>query len=214
MSKIAHLLENNRVWAESMLEKDPDFFERLAHGQAPKYLWIGCADSRVPANEILGLLPGEVFVHRNIANLMVHTDLNALSVLEYAVEILKVKHIIVCGHYGCGGIIAAMYPKHLGIVDNWLQHIIDVQTKYEESLQALGADEEKKYNFLCELNVYEQVINVCRTSVVQKAWEAKQSLTVHGLIYAVSDGLLHELWSPISNIEQIPPRYRLELEKK
>jgi len=210
MSSLKHLLENNRAWSKSMVDRDPDFFHSLAKGQSPKYLWIGCADSRVPANEILGLLPGEVFVHRNIANLMVHTDFNALSVLEYAVEVLKVEHIIVCGHYGCGGIQAAMEMRHVGLVDNWLQHITDVHTKYENKFKHLH-DHEKKCNLLCELNVREQMQHVCRTSVVQQAWGQGRHLTVHGWVYALSDGLLHETWASISSVEQIPTSYRMLL---
>ena len=191
-----------------MLARDPQFFQTLAKGQTPKYLWIGCSDSRVPANEILGLLPGEVFVHRNIANLMVHTDFNAVSVLEYAVEILQVEHIIVCGHYGCGGIQAAMDARHIGLVDNWLQHIKDVQTKYHEKFTDLH-DKHEKCNLLCELNVREQMQHVCRTSVVQQAWAAGRELAVHGWVYALSDGLLHETWESISHIEQLPISHRM-----
>lgn len=209
LSSLDDLLENNRRWSASMLEHDPDFFKRLAERQTPNYLWIGCADSRVPANEILGLLPGDVFVHRNIANLMVHTDLNALSVLEYAVEILKVQHIILCGHYGCGGIKAAMDSQHFGIIDNWLQHIVDVAMKHDQNLNDLSKEE--KLHLLCELNVHEQVHNICRTSVVQRAWQNGQPLSVHGVVYSISDGLLHVLQTPISHVKQIPSMYRMTL---
>ena len=190
---LKHLFNNNLLWAASIKEKDPDFFTRLSKQQSPEYLWIGCSDSRVPANEITGLLPGEVFVHRNIANVVVHTDLNCLSVLQYAVEVLKVKHIIVCGHYGCGGIKAALETREHGLIDNWLRHIRDVirfnASKFD------GLDEEEKVNLLCELNVKEQVTNVCNTTIVQKAWKKGNDLTVHGWIYSIKDGVLKDLVS-------------------
>ncbi len=175
-----------------MTEREPDFFERLVRQQAPRYLWIGCSDSRVPANEIVGLLPGELFVHRNIANLVVHTDLNCLSVLQYAVDVLSVEHIIVCGHYGCGGIAAAHRAAPLGLVDNWLRHIQDIHESHRLELDALG-DETGALDRLCELNVLAQARNVCRTTVVQDAWESGQGLTVHAWIYRLSDGLLKDL---------------------
>jgi carbonic anhydrase len=207
---LEQLFANNRAWSKSLLDQDPNFFKSLAAGQHPKYLWIGCADSRVPANEILGLKPGEVFVHRNIANLMIHTDLNALSVLEYAVEVLRVEHIIVCGHYGCGGIRAALHPRNLGLIDHWLQHIVDIRVKYEEKFKKLNDDEQQ--HLLCELNVNEQMQHVCRTSVVQRAWKEGRLLVIHGWVYALSDGLLQETWQPISKVEQIPATYRMEIE--
>ena len=210
MPNLEQLFANNRAWSKSLLDQDPNFFKSLAAGQHPKYLWIGCADSRVPANEILGLKPGEVFVHRNIANLMIHTDLNALSVLEYAVEVLRVEHIIVCGHYGCGGIRAALHPRNLGLIDHWLQHIVDIRVKYEEKFKKLNDDEQQ--HLLCELNVNEQMQHVCRTSVVQRAWKEGGLLVIHGWVYALSDGLLQETWQPISKVEQIPATYRMEIE--
>ena len=179
-----------------MTEREPDFFERLVRQQAPRYLWIGCSDSRVPANEIVGLLPGELFVHRNIANLVVHTDLNCLSVLQYAVDVLSVEHIIVCGHYGCGGIAAAHRAAPLGLVDNWLRHIQDIHESHRLELDALG-DETGALDRLCELNVLAQARNVCRTTVVQDAWESGQGLTIHAWIYRLSDGLLKDLVSAI-----------------
>ncbi len=175
-----------------MTEREPDFFERLVRQQAPRYLWIGCSDSRVPANEIVGLLPGELFVHRNVANLVVHTDLNCLSVLQYAVDVLSVEHIIVCGHYGCGGIAAARRAAPLGLVDNWLRHIQDIHESHRLELDALG-DEAGALDRLCELNVLAQARNVCRTTVVQDAWESGQGLTIHAWIYRLSDGLLKDL---------------------
>ena len=175
-----------------MTEREPDFFERLVRQQAPRYLWIGCSDSRVPANEIVGLLPGELFVHRNIANLVVHTDLNCLSVLQYAVDVLSVEHIIVCGHYGCGGIAAAHRAAPLGLVDNWLRHIQDIHEPHRLDLDALG-DEAGALDRLCELNVLDQARNVCRTTVVQDAWKSGQGLTIHAWIYRLSDGLLKDL---------------------
>ena len=180
------------AWAEKMTREDPEFFSRLSNQQAPEYLWIGCADSRVPANEIVGLAPGELFVHRNVANVVVHADLNCLSVLQFAVEVLKVEHIIVCGHYGCGGVRAALRDDRLGLVDNWLRHVQDVMLKHRAELDKLRDDDEKHHR-LCELNVIEQVVNVSQTTVVRDAWSRGQKLEVHGLIYALDDGLLHNL---------------------
>ena len=191
MRHLPHLFENNRQWAARRTEADPGFFPRLAAQQAPKHFWIGCADSRVPANEIVGLDPGEMFVHRNVANLMVHTDLNCLSVLQYAVEVLKVEHIIVCGHYGCGGVRAAFERPRLGLIDNWLRHIQDVHTHHRDELDALP-DNDARVNRLCELNVADQVENVCRTTIVQDAWGRGQGVAVHGWIYSLKDGLLRE----------------------
>jgi carbonic anhydrase len=189
---VEQLLRNNRAWAERRLRDDPRFFARLAGQQAPQYLWIGCSDSRVPANEIVDLDPGEVFVHRNVANLVVHTDLNCLSVMQFAVDVLKVRHIIVCGHYGCGGVNAALMQERHGLIDNWLRHIQDVQAQYDGVLKEL-ADRKARADRLCELNVVEQVSNVCRTSIVQDAWARGQPLAVHGWIYGLHDGLLRDL---------------------
>lgn len=202
MSSLSTLIEKNRRWAAETGERDPDFFPRLARQQKPEYLWIGCADSRVAANTICGLDPGEIFVHRNIANVVVHTDLNMLSVLQYAVDALKVKNVIVCGHYGCGGVLAAMQGVRLGLIDNWLRHIQDVQTKYQDDLDQLDSPQAQS-DRLCELNVIEQLANVCRTSVVQDAWDRGQSLTVHGLIYGLQDGLLRELKVRVSGPDEL-----------
>jgi carbonic anhydrase len=189
---LQHLLDNNRRWATKILENDPEFFSRLARQQSPRYLWIGCSDSRVPANEIVGLPPGELFVHRNVANIVVHTDLNCLSVIQFAVDVLKVEHIIVCGHYGCSGVRSALSNDRLGLSDNWLRHVQDVRERYEGKLNdlALRADRE---NRLCELNVIEQVTNVCQTSIIQDAWERGQPLQVHGWIYGLQNGLVRDL---------------------
>lgn len=191
---LQHLFENNKKWADKITAEDPDFFKRLSHLQTPKYLWIGCADSRVPANQITGLLPGELFVHRNVANMVVHTDLNCLSVLQFAVESLKVEDVIVCGHYGCGGVDAAFHSKKLGLINNWLRHIQDVREKYRDDLAVL-ADDTARVKRLCELNVLEQAHNVCETTIVQDAWDRGQSLKVHAIIYDIHDGLLKHLWS-------------------
>lgn len=201
------LFTNNREWAERIKAEDPNFFATLSAQQAPEYLWIGCSDSRVPANQLMGLLPGDVFVHRNVANLVVHTDFNCLSVLQYAVEVLKVKHIIVCGHYGCGGVKAAMQNQELGLIDNWLRNIKDVYFKYGEQLEAIE-DEHERFDYLCELNVAEQVANVCHTTIIQNAWRKGQELAVHGWIYGIKDGLLHDLDLCISGPDQIPDVYR------
>ncbi|MEL0082914.1 MAG: carbonate dehydratase [Gammaproteobacteria bacterium] len=191
MKDIEHLFENNRAWAEAIKQQEPDFFLRLAKQQTPEYLWIGCSDSRVPANQIINLPPGEVFVHRNIANVVVHTDLNCLSVIQYAVEVLKVKHIIVCGHYGCGGIKAAMGDDEHGLIDNWLRHIKDVMRTYEQELSRL--EDEARFDRLCELNVIEQVVNVCHSSIVQNSWKSGAELAVHGWIYGIGEGILKDL---------------------
>jgi carbonic anhydrase len=190
--RLSELFANNRAWAGEMVQRDPEFFARLARQQAPRYLWIGCSDSRVPANQIVGLLPGEMFVHRNVANVVVHTDLNCLSVLQYAVEVLKVEHIIVCGHYGCGGVLAALRGDKFGLIDNWLRHVQDVRGKYRPQLDAQPS-EARRHDRLCELNIIEQVVNVSQTTVVQDAWERGQTLTVHGWIYSLRDGLLRDL---------------------
>lgn len=192
MNKLTQIFENNKKWADDITKADPEFFHRLSLQQRPEYLWIGCADSRVPANQIVNLPPGDVFVHRNIANVIVHTDLNALSVIQYAVEILEVKHIIVCGHYGCGGIKASMDDKDHGLIDNWLRHIVDVQRFHATELEAIE-DENKKFDRLCELNVQEQVRNVLNITVVKNAIKAGKELSVHGMIYDIHDGLLRDL---------------------
>lgn len=202
MPSLNHLLANNQRWAASKLAQDPEYFKRLVKQQKPKYLWIGCADSRVPANEIIGLEPGEIFVHRNVANLVVHTDFNALSVIEYAVQALKVEHIIICGHYGCGGIEAATHTEQRGLIDNWLRHIQDTQQKYLSELELLPNKTEQLYR-LCELNIREQVINVCRTTIVQSAWQQGQKLALHGWIYSLNDGVVRELWPNITCNEDI-----------
>ena len=186
------LLDNNRKWARATVAEDPDFFTRLAHQQSPQYLWIGCSDSRVPANQIIGLAPGEVFVHRNIANVVVHTDLNCLSVIQFAVDILKVRHVILCGHYGCSGVHAAMTKHRIGLSDNWLRHVQDIAGKHDAELRTL-TDEEKRHRRLCELNAREQVENIVQCTAVQEAWERGQPLEVHGWIYDLKDGLLRDL---------------------
>jgi carbonic anhydrase len=192
MGTLDHLLQNNRAWAEGIKARDPEFFLKLSRQQLPNYLWIGCSDSRVPANEIVGLLPGELFVHRNVSNVVVHTDLNCLSVIQYAVDALKVKHIIVCGHYGCGGVRAALRSDRLGLIDNWLRHIQDVRQKHEGILTSIS-DETIRYDRLCELNVIEQTVNVSQTTIVRDAWGRGQKLSVHGWIYGLRDGILRDL---------------------
>jgi carbonic anhydrase len=192
MRVLSHLFANNRAWAAEMTRQDADFFRRLSGQQAPPYLWIGCSDSRVPANQIVGLLPGEMFVHRNVANVVVHADLNCLSAIQFAVEVLNVGHIIVCGHYGCGGVLAALRDEKLGLVDNWLRHVQDVRWKHQAQLDALE-NEAQRHDRLCELNVIEQVVNVSQTTVVRDAWARGQPLTVHGWIYDLHDGLLRDL---------------------
>ncbi|MEY2551800.1 MAG: carbonic anhydrase [Verrucomicrobiota bacterium] len=197
METLDHLFESNRAWSEGIRQVKPEFFLELARQQAPKYLWIGCSDSRVPANQIVGLAPGELFVHRNVANLVVHTDLNCLSVMQFAVDILKVRHIIVCGHYGCSGVGAALRRERLGLSDNWLRHVQDVREKHEQSLA--GLVEPQALDRLCELNVTEQVSNVCRTTIVQDAWGRGQELAVHGWIYGLHGGLLQDLKVTVSS---------------
>ena len=192
MSDLNHLIANNRAWAAEIKARQPDFFSTLAEQQSPQYLWIGCSDSRVPANQITGLLPGEIFVHRNVANVVVHTDLNCLSVLQYAVDVIKVEDVIVCGHYGCGGIRAAWDDVPLGLIDNWLRHIQDVADRHRDVLAAEPILE-RRIDRLCELNVLEQTANVCRTSIVRDAWARGQTLTVHAWIYSLEDGLLRDL---------------------
>ncbi|HTM03015.1 MAG TPA: carbonate dehydratase [Vicinamibacterales bacterium] len=192
MVSVDRLFENNRRWSRAITARDPQFFDTLSRQQSPKYLWIGCADSRVPANEIVGLPPGEIFVHRNVANVVVHTDLNCLSVLQYAVDVLTVEHVIVCGHYGCGGVRAVVANASLGLIDNWLRHVQDVRDRHCESVDAI-ADEDARIDRLCELNVIDQVRHVCQTTIVHDAWRRGQALTVHGWIYSLQDGLLRDL---------------------
>lgn len=208
MKILAKLIQQNRDWAANVKAQDPEFFQKLASQQSPEYLWIGCSDSRVPANQITGLMPGEVFVHRNVANVVVHTDFNCLSVIQYAVSVLKVKHIILCGHYGCSGVQAALGNRQFGLIDNWLRHIKDVYSKYESSLEAIE-DAGERLNRLCELNVIEQVYNVCHTTIVQEAWSAGQELSVHGWIYGVQDGLIEDLNVCITNLSEIDPIYQM-----
>ena len=205
---LQHLFDNNVRWASGKTADDPRYFKRLSSYQNPDYLWIGCADSRVPANEIIGLEPGEVFVHRNVANIVVHTDMNCLSVLQYAVEVLKVKHIIVCGHYGCGGVNAAMDNTQHGLIDNWLRNIKDVYCRNQQELDAIGASHARA-DRLCELNVAQQVANVCYTTIVQNAWRKNQPLSVYGWVYGLRDGLIKDLGLTISDPAQIPPLYTM-----
>lgn len=210
MRVLPQIFANNRAWAKEMEAIQPGFFQTLARQQNPEYLWIGCADSRVPANQIVGMLPGELFVHRNVANLVVHTDLNCLSVMQYAVDVLRVKHIIVCGHYGCGGVRAALLQSRLGLIDNWLRHIQDVAQKHADRLAAIP-DENQRVARLCELNIVEQVHNVCQTTIVQDAWTRGQSLSVHGWIYDIHDGLLQDLNFCVSALEELPSLYSAAL---
>ena len=186
------MFENNRAWAADMTRQDADFFRRLSEQQSPRYLWIGCSDSRVPANQIVGLMAGDMFVHRNVANVVVHTDLNCLSAIQFAVEVLHVAHIIVCGHYGCGGVLAALENNRLGLIDNWLRHVQDVRAKHRPQIDSLSSEQEQHAR-LCELNVIEQVANVSQTTIVRDAWSRNQTLTVHGWVYDLSDGLLRDL---------------------
>ena len=204
------LLDNNKVWVSKNLEKDPDFFNRLAEGQQPPLLWIGCSDSRVPANEIIGAQPGEVFVHRNIANMVIHTDISMLSVLDYAVNVLNVKHIIVCGHYGCGGVQAAMGNKHIGLIDNWIRHIKDVYRHHATELNAIDAEKDR-FNRFVELNVEEQVFDLAKTSIVQGSWKKKKELHIHGWVYDITDGLINDLEVTIRNNETLGEVYKLDI---
>ena len=212
MNSIAHLFERNRDWADARLREDPRFFERLVGQQSPDYLWIGCADSRVPANEIVGLDPGELFVHRNVANVVVHTDLNCLSVLQYAVDVLDVEHVIVCGHYGCGGVNSALRNDRLGLIDNWLRHVQDVMRKHRAQLDALP-DDRARQRRLCELNVIEQVLNVGETTIVQSAWDRGKPLEVHGVIYDLSDGLLRDMRVAVRSPREFAELYRRLLDR-
>ena len=209
-NELHNLFANNRRWAAAIRDRDPAFFETLARQQSPEYLWIGCSDSRVPANEIIGLLPGEVFVHRNVANVVVHTDLNCLSVIQFAVDVLKVKHIMVVGHYGCGGVGAAMRRERVGLVDLWLRHVQDVHVKHVSRGDLLPPD--MRHDRLCELNTIEQVVNVCQTIVVQDAWKRGQPLTVHGWVYGLKDGLIRDLGVNVRRPEDLMLRYLASLE--
>jgi carbonic anhydrase len=204
------LLENNKKWVESKLNLDPDFFKKLSSGQKPPVLWIGCADSRVPANDIIGADPGEVFVHRNIANMVVHSDMNMLSVLDYAVNVLEVRHVIVCGHFGCGGVQTAMTNKHVGLIDNWIRHIKDVYRFHQDELNKIE-NEKDRFNRFVELNVVEQVLNVAKTSIVQSAWERGQNLHVHGWVYDIHDGLIKDLDITLRDNQSLSQVYQLDL---
>ncbi|HEX3096396.1 MAG TPA: carbonate dehydratase [Usitatibacter sp.] len=210
MRSLSHLFEKNRAWSERIREADPDFFPRLSRLQQPQYLWIGCADSRVPANEIVDLAPGELFVHRNVANVVVHTDLNCLSVMQFAVDVLKVRHIIVCGHYGCSGVSAALEDRRIGLADNWLRHVQDVHAKHGERVGKVAGTAER-IDRLCELNVIEQVANVCQTTIVRDAWDRGQPLAVHGWVYGLEDGLLHDLATTVLRPEEAPATYQAAL---
>ena len=205
MNPLRHLFDNNRDWVRGVLADDPEFFRTLARQQAPEYLWIGCSDSRVPANQITGLAPGEVFVHRNVANVVVHTDLNSLSVIQFAVDLLKVRHIMVVGHYGCSGVHAALNRTRVGIADNWLRHVRDVHEKHEALVDACAAD--ARHDRLCELNAVEQAANVCHTTVVQDAWARGQDLTVHAWVYGLNDGLIHDLGFAVNGNAALKERY-------
>ena len=209
---LEQLFENNRAWAESMVAKDANFFKRLVSQQAPEYLWIGCSDSRVPANDIVNLLPGELFVHRNVANVVVHTDLNCLSVIQFAIDLLKVKHILVVGHYGCSGVHAALTDRRVGLADNWLRHVKDVHQKYERYLGDV-VPTPKRQDRLCELNVIEQVVNVCETTIVQDAWARGQNLTVHGWAYRLETGLVNDLGMSSSSTEEMLERYAKSIKR-
>ena len=209
---LEQLFKNNRTWAESMVAKDADFFKRLVSQQAPEYLWIGCSDSRVPANDIVNLLPGELFVHRNVANVVVHTDLNCLSVIQFAIDLLKVKHILVVGHYGCSGVHAALTERRVGLADNWLRHVKDVHQKYECYLGDV-IPTPKRQDRLCELNVIEQVVNVCETTIVQDAWARGQNLTVHGWAYRLETGLVNDLGMSSSSTEEMLERYAKSIKR-
>ncbi|MDE2132414.1 MAG: carbonate dehydratase [Betaproteobacteria bacterium] len=209
MNPLSHLFENNRDWVQGVLADDPDFFKNLALQQAPEFLWIGCSDSRVPANQITGLAPGEVFVHRNVANVVVHTDLNSLSVIQFAVDLLKVRHIMVVGHYGCSGVHAALNRTRVGIADNWLRHVRDVHEKHQPLVEQCTP--ETRHDRLCELNAVEQAVNVCHTTVVQDAWARGQDLTVHAWVYGLNDGLIHDLGFAVNSNDALKQRYETTL---
>ncbi len=208
MTDLKNLFDNNRQWAEQIKAEDPEFFKTLSKQQTPEYLWIGCADSRVPANQIVGLMPGELFVHRNVANLVIQTDLNCLSVMQFAVEYLKVKHIMVTGHYGCGGVNAALANQQFGLLDYWVRNIREVYLKHQDAMDEIS-DDKKRLDRLCELNVVQQAANVSHTNIVQNAWKRGQELTIHGWIYSIEDGILKDLMPPITGIDQVDERYRV-----
>ena len=210
MRSLSHLFANNRAWSERIRRVDPEFFPGLSRQQKPRYLWIGCADSRVPANEIVGLLPGELFVHRNIANVVVHSDLNCLSVIQFAVDVLQIEHVIVCGHYGCSGVNAALQNQRVGLADNWLRHVQDVHSKHDAGVAAV-ADLPQRIDRLCELNVIEQVANVCQTTAVQDAWDRGQELAVHGWVYGLDDGLVRDLGTTVASRAEGAAAYRAAL---
>jgi carbonic anhydrase len=210
MHPLQALFDKNRMWSERMRRSDPEFFARLSRQQSPRFLWIGCADSRVPANEIVGLLPGELFVHRNVANVVVSSDLNCLSVIQFAVDVLKVEHIIVCGHYGCSGVTAVIENRRVGLADNWLHHVGDVHHKHEARLDAV-APTDRRIDHLCELNVIEQVANVCQTTIVGDAWDRGQRLSVHGWVYGLRDGLVHDLQTTVTGRDEATARYKAAL---
>ena len=212
MHPLAALFKKNREWAEAIRKRDPEFFPTLSRQQAPEYLWIGCSDSRVPANEICGLLPGEIFVHRNVANIVVHSDLNCLSVMQYAVDVLRIKHIIIVGHYGCGGVRAALENKKFGLIDNWLRHVQDVTSKYSEHLICYR-DEAERVDRLCELNVITQVINAAQTTVVQNAWDRGQDLAIHGWVYGLKDGLVRHLGISVASAQELAEAMKTPWEK-
>lgn len=212
MQDIELLFNNNHEWAKRKLGEDPEFFSRLVNQQSPEYLWIGCSDSRVPANQIIGLAPGEVFVHRNVANLVVHTDLNALSVIQYAVDALRVKHILIVGHYGCGGVRAALHNNRIGLIDNWLRHVQDVRDRHELLLEKVEAADER-LDRLCELNVMQQVVNVCQSTVLREAWGRGQQVTVHGWCYDLSDGIIRDLLVSSSSREEALERFHASSER-
>jgi carbonic anhydrase len=211
VKSLQHLIDSNRGWAAKIIARDPEFFLRLSRQQSPRYLWIGCSDSRVPANEIVGLPPGELFVHRNVANVVVHTDLNCLSVMQFAVDVLKVEHIIVCGHYGCSGVRSALSNERLGLCDNWLRHVQDVREQHEERLGRLHERADRE-NRLCELNVLEQVMHVCQTSIVRDAWDRGQVLEIHGWIYGLTNGLLQDLGYSAGSPRDVQPGYERALQ--
>lgn len=211
MSNLQHLLHNNSKWSKAIREQKPDFFPLLSKQQAPKYLWIGCSDSRVPANEIVGLMPGELFVHRNVANVVVHTDLNCLSVLQYAVDYLKVEHIIVTGHYGCGGVKEALNNSRLGLIDNWLRHVQDVKKKHHDLVEQ-ASNAEAQHDLMCELNALEQVLNVAQTTVLQDAWERGQQIAIHAWVYGLKDGLVRDLNFCVSSNDDLEQKYTQAIE--
>ena len=210
MRSLEHLFENNRAWSERIRRDDPEFFPRLSRQQQPRYLWIGCSDSRVPANEIVDLAPGELFVHRNIANVVVHSDLNCLSVMQFAVEVLRIEHIIVCGHYGCNGVSVALQNERVGLADNWLRHVQDVHAKHDANVGAIS-DMPKRIDRLCELNVIEQVANVCQTTIARDAWDRGQELAVHGWVYGLKDGLIRDLGTTVTKPAEASTAYRAAL---